>query len=66
MWLSDGELNILFESRDFVGPEHLGSAGIASITNKELVQEYLDNMEFIPHIQTSITMIPTTEIKVKT
>ena len=65
MWLSDDEIHVLFESRDFMGPEHLGSAQISAITNRELVQKYLDNTEYIPHIQTMVTMIPATELKVK-
>ena len=65
VWLSDGEIHVLFESSDFMGPEHLGSAEINLITNKELVCKYLDSVEFIPHIQTTVTMMPTAEIELK-
>ena len=53
------------ESSDFMGPEHLGSAEINLITNKELVCKYLDSVEFIPHIQTTVTMMSTAEIELK-
>ena len=65
VWISDGDIKVLFESRDFTGPEHLGSAEINFIINRELVFKYLDNIEYIPHIQTMVTMMPTAELKVK-
>lgn len=48
-------MNVLFECKDFPGPEHLGSAPIDFITNKELVEEYLAKMKYIPHIQKVVT-----------
>ena len=58
-------MNVLFESKKFTGPDHLGSAPIELISNKELVQEYLDKMKYIPHIQRMITMEPTTGLLTK-
>ena len=60
VWLSDGDLHVLFESKMFEGPDHLGCALVGSISNKELVQEYLDTMVSIPHIERLITMVPVT------
>ena len=34
------------------------------ISNKSLVQEYLDQMDFIPHLKRIVTMEPTTGISV--
>ena len=52
---------MLFESKMFEGPDHLGCALIDSISNKELVQEYLKTMVSIPHIEKLITMVPVSE-----
>ena len=52
-------MNVLFECTQFEGPEQLGSAPIDMVMNKELVQEYLNKMEHIPHIKKSITLEPT-------
>ena len=52
---------MLFESEMFEGPDHLGCAHVDSISNKELVQEYLDSMISIPHIERLITMVPVSE-----
>ena len=60
VWLADGEVHVLFECKEFEGPDHLGSASIQAIQNKELVQQYLDTMKYIPHIERIITMVPTT------
>ena len=53
VWLVDGEMKVLFEYKEFEGPEQLamGSAPIDLVINKELIQEYLDNTEHIPHIK---------------
>ena len=56
VWLADGETNILFECKDFDGPEHLGSTVIDCIANKKLVEEYLSTMECIPHFHWVRTM----------
>ena len=54
VWMADGELNVLFECREVLITAHL-----EDITNKEVVLEYLAKTEYIPHIQTTITMEPT-------
>lgn len=64
VWLVDGEMKVLFESKDSGGPESLASAPIDMVRNKELVQQYLDNMEHIPHIKRTITMEPTVGLQV--
>lgn len=58
-------MNVLFECKDFAGPDHLGSAPIESIRNKELVQNYLDKMKYIPYIRKTVTMEPTVGLKLK-
>lgn len=55
MWLSDGELNVLFECKEF---SHLHSVHIDFIENKDLVDEYLRNVARIPHIKRSVVMEP--------
>ena len=59
MWLSDGEMKVLFECKEFDAPYHIGSAPLECISNKELVQEYLDKVDHIPHIQRIVEMEPT-------
>ena len=59
VYLVDGDLKVLFESKQFKGPEQLGTAPIGLVLNKELIQEYLDSMESIPHIRKTVTMEPT-------
>ena len=66
VWLSDGEMNVLFECKEFAGPDHLGSAPLELICNKEVVQQYLDKMKYIPHIQRTVTMEPTTGLGLQT
>ncbi len=56
-------MNVMFECKDFPGPDHLGSSTIERIINKDIVKDFLKNMEFIPHIRTTISMEPTTTIK---
>ena len=53
VWLADGEMRVLFESKEFDGPEQLGCAPINLVVNKELIQEYLEKMEHIPHVKKS-------------
>ena len=65
VWLADGELTVLFESNKFVGPDHLGSAPMDLISNKELVQEYLDKMKYIPHTRRMVTLEPTAGLQTK-
>ena len=45
----------------FEGPDHLGCALVETISNKEVVQEYLKTMVSIPHIERHITMVPVSE-----
>ena len=66
VWLSDGEMNALFECKEFAGPDHLGSAPLEFICNKEVVRQYLDKMKYIPHIQRTVTMEPTTGLGLQT
>ena len=56
MWLSDGELKVLFECNDSTD---LLSMDIKFISNKSLVQEYLNQMNFIPHLKKIVTIEPT-------
>ena len=65
VWLADGEMLVLFECKEFAGPDHLGSAPIELISNKEVVQKYLDTMTYIPHIRKTVTMEPTVGLKPK-
>ena len=64
MWLSDGELQVLFKCKDSSDPENLVSMHIKFISNKSLVQEYLDEMQFIPHFKRIITMESTAGLSV--
>lgn len=61
VWLADGEVNVLFTWKKFEGPDHLGAATIEAISNKELVQQYLNTMTCIPHIERLNTMVPISE-----
>lgn len=65
VWLSDGESNVLFECKEFQGLDHLGAAPIELISNKELVQKFLDETKYIPHIQRVVTLEPTSELQAK-
>ena len=51
-------MNVLFECKHFDAPDFLGSMPIECIKNKELVDEYLINTEYIPHIKSVVTMEP--------
>lgn len=55
---------VLFESQDFEGPSHIGSASIEDIENKQQVQLYLNEVEYIPHIEKRINMVSTKDIKI--
>ena len=63
VWKSDEELNVLFESKELPGPENLRTVRVQFVSNKEMVAEYLARTEYIPHIQTVITMVPTSTIQ---
>ena len=52
-------MKVLFECKEFDAPYHIGSAPLECISNKELVQEYLDKVDHIPHIQRIVEMEPT-------
>lgn len=64
VWLVDGEMKVLFEAKDSGGPENLASAPIDQVMNKELIQQYLDSTEHIPHFKRIITMEPTVGLQV--
>lgn len=64
VWLSDGEVQVLFECKGASNPENLLSVHIDYISNKSLVQEYLDQMQFIPHFKRTVTMESTIGLKV--
>lgn len=64
VWLADGEMKVLFQCKQFEGPEQLGSAPIDLVANKELIQEYLDSTEHIPHIRRVVTMESTEGLQV--
>lgn len=65
--MADGEMTVLFESKtpECNTPEcdQLQTARIQHVQNKELVEEYLAKMEYIPHIKTVITMEPTAGLR---
>ena len=56
VWFADGEIIVLFESKQFDEPHHLG---VVPIELKELVRDYLDKIEYIPHIKRTVTLEPT-------
>ena len=64
VWLSDGELQVLFECKGTGSNPDLLSMHIKCISNKDLVQEYLDEMQFIPHFKKVITMESTAGLSV--
>ena len=66
VWLSDGEMKVLFERKGLPEPDNLKAAHVQFVRNKEMVTEYLKKTEFIPHIQTVITMEPTAELVLQT
>ena len=66
VWLSNGEMNVLFECKHFDAPDYLGSMPVECIKNKELVDEYLMETDYIPHIKTHLTMEPTETLRTKT
>ena len=61
--MSDGEMNVLFERKGMPEPQNLKTAHVQDISNKEVVLEYLAKNEYIPHIQTVITMEPTSGLQ---
>lgn len=56
-------MNVLFERKGLPEPDNLKAAHVQFVRNKELVTEYLQKTEYIPHIQTVITMKPTAGIQ---
>ena len=54
VWIADGEMNVLFEKNS-----DLKAARIEFVRNKQMVLDYLSKTEYIPHIQTVITLEPT-------
>lgn len=54
----------MIECKEFDGPHHIGSAPLEYIINKELVQEYLDEVDHIPHIQKTVKMESTRGLQI--
>lgn len=65
VWLTDGEIKVLYDCKQFDEPDHLGAARIELFHKRELVQEYLDKMKYIPHIKRTVTMEPSAEIQLQ-
>jgi len=61
VWLSDGELQVLFHCKE---TDSLLSTHVKHISNQTLVQDYLDQIEFIPHFKRIITMEPTAGLSI--
>ena len=55
VWLLDGEMKVLFETKALPSPDNLRAVPFQFVSNKELVTEYLAKTEYIPHIRTVIT-----------
>ena len=51
VFLFNGEMNVLFKCKQFDASDFLGTMPIECIKNKELVDQYLDQTEYIPHIK---------------
>lgn len=62
VWLSDDVLMVLFDGKETKGPR---SVPLDFISNKEKVQQYLDSIDCIPHIQKTIQMKSVKSIKLK-
>ena len=58
-------MNVLFECKHFDAPDFLGSVSVECIKNKELVDDYLVQTEYIPHIKTMLIMEPTKTLQTK-
>lgn len=56
VWMTNGVLKVLYESGDFSGPDHLGVTTTQHIKNPEVVQEYLERNDCIPHFKTKTDM----------
>ena len=63
VWLSDGEMKVLFKCKEFTPPDYLGAKPIECIKNKELVDAYLAQTDYIPHIKTLLTMESTKDLQ---
>ena len=63
VWMSDGELNVLCETKEKPNPENLKAVHVQCVSNKEIVAEYLAKTDYIPHIETVITMQPTSRLQ---
>ena len=67
VWLVNGEMKVLFEYKQPDGrPGQLMSGPINLVINKELIQQYINSMDHIPHIQkiTTTTLVPTVGLHV--
>ena len=56
VWLKDGVIKVLYECSKFPGPDHLGVTTRDFIKNQNLVDEYLESNNYIPHFTTNIDM----------
>ena len=56
MWLVNNQMKVLFEQKLSEGRNELISGPVKLVSNKEVIQEYLDSMNNIPHIQKITTM----------
>ena len=54
--MTDGVLKVLYESESFPGPDHLGVTTTTYISNQELVKQYLEYNDYVPHFQTKVDM----------
>ena len=52
---------VMFKSPDSI---HVISAKLEQIINKDDVQKYLDEVDSIPHIQRSVKMEPTKDLRI--
>ena len=59
MWHVNDEIKVLLEYKLPKGQSQLMSGPINLVLNKQLVQEYLDSMDSIPHIR-KITILEST------
>ena len=64
MWLVNDEMKVLFEYKLPEGQSQLMSGPVNLVLNKELVQQYLDSMDNIPHIRKITTLESTAGLQV--
>ena len=57
VWISDGEVNVLIET-----DEKLRTVRFEFVLNKDIVTKYLSSIEYVPHLETVITMKQSADI----